>query len=270
MAYVTLKDGVSLYYLEKGDGPPIVLLQGLTWTSDYFWKKNFDALAKKHRVIAIDLRGQGRSAKPLGGYTIKQNAADLHEALGLLKVERATLVGLAFGVLVALAYVRDFGAARLGKLVLMEGTPRLTLTPGWEFATFGNFTEEASKGFVEGVKATRTVLTDFMRMAITTPIGDAEFATMAAETYQTPTSIAIELIEDMTRQDLRAVLPKIEVPTLLIYGVKNNPIMLEGLGPWLKTQIRGARLEIFNDSGHSPFWDEPEKFNKILTEFASS
>lgn len=267
MAYVTLSDGVTLYYLEKGSGSPIVLLQGLTWTSDYFWQKNFDALAEHHRVIAIDMRGQGRSGKPLNGYTISQNAADLHEALALLKVENATLVGLAFGVLVALAYIRDFASEYLSRLCLMEGTPRLTLADGWEHATFGNYTEEGGRQFVEGVRATRTVLTDFMRTAMATPIDDATFSEMCGETYQTPTAVAIELIEDMTRQDLRHVLPTIDIPTLLVYGRKDNPIMPGELGQWLDQQIPDSRLELFMESGHSPFWDEALKFNKTLLDF---
>ena len=269
MAYLTLKDGVPIFYTDQGKGTPIVLIQGLMWTSSYFWQKNLPALAAKHRVIALDLRGQGLSGKPLGPFTLDQCAKDLKEVLDTLDIRDATLVGLAFGVLLALHYYRDYGRHRIAKLVLMEGTPRLTLTTGWEHATFGNYTIEGGAGFVAAAKADRGVLKAFLQSAFPKPLDDATLAAMNAETYLTPTETVCAYIEDMTAADYRDVVGKVDLPTLLIYGRCNNPVLPTELGRWMQSQIPGSCLELFSESAHAPFWDEPERFNRVILAFAA-
>ncbi len=62
----TASDGVKIHYLEVGEGSPVVLVHGYTGTAHGNWFPNgiADALAKNHRVIALDCRGHGQSDKP--------------------------------------------------------------------------------------------------------------------------------------------------------------------------------------------------------------
>ncbi len=92
---------------------------------------------------------------------------------------------------------------------------------------------------------------------------------MQLEAWQTPTAAAIEYVEDMIAADYRADLSNIDLPTLLIYGRKNNVPIPSEIGRWMQTQIKGARLEHFEESGHSPFYESPERFNHTLAEFAA-
>lgn len=269
MATINMKDGTPIYYKEAGQGPVLVLLQGLMLTADGFWTKNFDALSETCRVIAIDHRSHGQSGKPNSRHSIKQCAEDLKEVLDALSVEDATLAGVAFGAMVALEYRRLFGNHRIAKLAIIEAQVRLTNDEGWEHPTFGDFPAEAGAGFIEAAKQNREPLTGFIAGAFGAPPSGDEMMRMQAEAWLTPTQAAVEFVEDMVAADYRADLASIDLPVLLIYGRKNNVPIPSEIGAWIEEQIPGARLERFEDSGHSPFYESPDRFNNLLGDFAT-
>jgi pimeloyl-ACP methyl ester carboxylesterase len=57
------------------------------------------------------------------------------------------------------------------------------------------------------------------------------------------------------------------VPTAFFYGYPNNRILPTPLGQWLAAQVPGSRLVLFDQSSHSPFWEEPGRFNAELARF---
>jgi non-heme chloroperoxidase len=268
VAYLTLGDGTPLWYSDDGAGKPLVLLQGLQFPSGYFWQHNVPELAHDHRVITLDTRGQGLSGKPMGGYTIAQAAADLHEAFVSLGLKDVCLAGVAFGGLVALEYVTRYGNDRLRALCLCEMTPRLLNADGWPHPTFGDFPVEAGEAYGAGVRADRGILKDFLYAAFAVPPAPEEIAAMQAQMYLTPTSVVADLIDDMVTKDFRALLPSITLPTLLIYGCGNNSVMPGDVGRWIASQIPGSELAELPGGGHSVFWEDPAAFNAALGDFA--
>lgn len=115
-------DGVALHYVERGTGPPVVLLHGNTVSSaDFEASGMLDRLALHHRVIAFDRPGFGHSDRPRDRlWTPASQGELLHAALAHLKVDQATIVGHSMGTLVALAMALD-QPARVGALVLLGG-----------------------------------------------------------------------------------------------------------------------------------------------------
>lgn len=269
MAYINAADGTPIYYSDQGSGPALVLLQGLMLTAGGFWTKNLGPLAESCRVIAIDHRSHGQSGKPLGPHSIKQCAEDLKTVLDALDLEDVTLAGVAFGAMVMLEYRRYFGNHRLGKLAIIEAQVRLTNADGWEHPTFGDFPAEAGAGFLEGCRHSREPLTGFLTGAFGKPPSEDEMARMQAEAWLTPTAAAIEYVEEMVAADYRDDLASIDLPTLLIYGRMNNIPIPSELGAWIAEKIPGSRLERFDDAGHSVFYEQPERFNTLLAEFAN-
>ena len=83
----------------------LLLLHGIAGSSRA-WREVMPALAGDHRLIAPDLLGHGESAKPMGDYSLGAYASGLRDLLGVLGVERATIVGQSFGggVAMQLAY----------------------------------------------------------------------------------------------------------------------------------------------------------------------
>lgn len=269
MAYVTVRDGTPIYYRDQGEGPVLVLLQGLMLTADGFWTRNFGPLSERCRVIAPDHRSHGQSGKPLGPHSIRQCAEDLKDVLDALGVEDVTLAGVAFGAMVALEYRRRFGNHRLAKLAIIEAQVRLTNDEGWEHPTFGDFPAEAGAGFLAACRQSREALTGFLTGAFGTPPEPSEMERMQQQAWLTPTQAVIEFVEDMIAADYRPDLPAVDLPALLIYGRKNNVPIPTEIGRWISEQIPGSRLERFEDAGHSPFYEQAERFNGLLAEFVN-
>ena len=115
-------DGVRLHYVEKGEGPPVVLLHGnMVSLIDFQASGLFDRLAVDHRVIAFDRPGFGHSPRPRDRlWTPAAQAELLHAALALLGVERPAVVGHSMGAMVALAYAIDH-PDDVRHLVLLSG-----------------------------------------------------------------------------------------------------------------------------------------------------
>jgi pimeloyl-ACP methyl ester carboxylesterase len=90
---------------------------------------------------------------------------------------------------------------------------------------------------------------------------------MLINTYLTPTETVAEFVEDMVEKDYRDALPKISLPTLLLYGGEKNQVFPTPLGKWVQSQIPNSELVIFSDSGHAPFWEESEKYNESIIRF---
>jgi pimeloyl-ACP methyl ester carboxylesterase len=97
--YATV-NGVRLHHVTAGSGDPVVLLPG--WPRTWWeFHKIIPALAATHRVIAVDLRGMGESARPPGGYDKKTMAADIAALIRKLGHDRADVVGSDIGAMVA-------------------------------------------------------------------------------------------------------------------------------------------------------------------------
>jgi len=99
-AYADLGD-IRLYYEIYGKGEPLLLLHGWTQTSD-FWKEYISSFSDRYRVIAIDLRGHGRSGILTDSFSIQKAAEDIKSLMEMLGLKGANAVGLSYGGLVLL------------------------------------------------------------------------------------------------------------------------------------------------------------------------
>jgi pimeloyl-ACP methyl ester carboxylesterase len=115
-------DGIRLHYIEKGEGPPVVLIHGNVVTAeDFVLSGVFDRVARNHRVIAIDRPGYGYSERPQGSlWTAIEQADLLQEAFDQLGIERPIVVGHSWGALVAMELALGQPDAVSG-LVLLGG-----------------------------------------------------------------------------------------------------------------------------------------------------
>jgi pimeloyl-ACP methyl ester carboxylesterase len=104
--------------LAAGAGDPVILLHGYAETS-HMWLPLMTELAGTHTVIAPDLRGAGESAKPTGGYTKAEMAADIHGLARSLGYERIQIVGHDIGLMVAYAYAAQY-PSEVERIALMD------------------------------------------------------------------------------------------------------------------------------------------------------
>lgn len=105
--------------LGPSDAAPLVLLHGATETFRVSWKRLIEPLARRYRVIGVDLRGHGRSSNPAGALDLRQMADDIAALLHHLEVPTAHVAGFSGGGSTALFFgVRH--AARARSLVLIS------------------------------------------------------------------------------------------------------------------------------------------------------
>jgi pimeloyl-ACP methyl ester carboxylesterase len=117
-----LPDG-RIQVVDRGprDGDPIVLIHCFTCAIDW-WDGMMPALEGRHRVVAVDLLGHGGSEKPTSGYSIRNQARLVSEALGQLRVEGAEVVGHSLGGAVAVALAQG-APRRVGRVVIIDTPP---------------------------------------------------------------------------------------------------------------------------------------------------
>jgi len=113
-------DGVEINLaVWEGTGKPILCLHGIT-ANCRCWEMLASTLAPRHRVMAMDLRGRGRSDKPDQGYSIDHHVRDINCLLDDLDIEKAVLMGHSLGAFIGLAFAAEY-PHRTDRLILVDG-----------------------------------------------------------------------------------------------------------------------------------------------------
>ena len=259
-------DGAELHFEDAGEGPPVVFIHGV-WMSGRFFERQLPYFERRYRTITLDLRGHGRSSHAQSGHTVATYAQDLRALLEALGLEDAVLVGWSMGAFVIWDYVRQFGTEGLRGIVVVDQSPSDYKWPDWPYG-FLDF--EGLCHVMAGVQTDREALVrGFIPIMFKDGPAEADVAWMVEEIMRMPASIASAIIFDQTAQDYRPVLPSVTVPALVVTGrdEKLVPIAAE---EYVVEQMPNARLAVFEQSGHCPFLEEPDRFNEVVDEFVRS
>jgi pimeloyl-ACP methyl ester carboxylesterase len=118
--YRAILNGVEQFYLDlPGEGPPLVMLHGLSSNAHAFSGLISAGLSPAFRVVAPDLRGRARSGKPASGYGMPEHAADIIALLDHLGLERVVLAGHSFGGYLGIYLAASF-PERIEKLIVID------------------------------------------------------------------------------------------------------------------------------------------------------
>lgn len=115
---------IALYYREKGNKEPFILLHGNGEDSSYF-KNQIDYFSNRYRVIALDTRGHGRSPRGTKPFTIEQFSSDLYDFMEELEISEAVILGFSDGANIAMKFAMKF-PDKVKALILNGGN----LNPG--------------------------------------------------------------------------------------------------------------------------------------------
>lgn len=119
-AHVADVGGLEMFFLDTpGGAPPVVMLHGLSANANSFAGVIAAGLAPTFRVVAPDLRGRARSAKPTTGYEMADHARDVIALLDHLGLDRVVLAGHSFGGYLAIFIAATY-PARVSKLVVID------------------------------------------------------------------------------------------------------------------------------------------------------
>jgi len=259
-----------------GEGPPILLIHGIT-SSSRTWKRVMPRLAEDHTVIAPDLLGHGRSAKPPGDYSLGAYASGIRDLLVALEIPRSTVVGHSLGGGIAMQFAYQF-PERVGRLVLVDSggigrevSPilRAAALPGAEFVLPVMF----SPILHDGVLKLRSLLG---RIGLH-PNADIEgvsegFASLTEADARRAFLDTVRSVIDVGGQRVSAedrLYLASDVPSMVIWG-ENDRLIPVSHAHKAREMLPDSRLEIFPDAGHFPFNDHPDRFVNLMRDFIAT
>lgn len=258
-------NGANLYYEDHGDGEPIVFLHGATVGLRYS-EPQLTGLSNEYRTLAFDFRGHGRSEKTELGHTLPQHARDVRAFLDQLDLDDVVVVGWSMGAIVSWEYVDQFGTDRIRALVDVDMEPSPMQRDGYDY---GSYTVE---GLRDALVHTQTNPLDQLDQQIEALLKESpsrELRTMMFdESSRTPPPISGAMLLELMR-DYRDVLPEVDVPTLVCAGADEKWRSVASV-EYAAELIPDARFELFEESGHCLTIEEPEKFNRLVTDFVTS
>ncbi len=265
MPYLSL-NGTQLYYEEKGHGQPILFIHGV-WMSSRFFHKQLNYFGQRYRAITVDLRAHGRSAQVHSGHTMANYARDIRELIKGLKLTDVVMVGWSMGAFIVWDYFKQFGAKNIKAAVIVDESASDFKTSDWPL---GLFDFQSLRHLMDAVQTDReTVAREFIPHMFKKAPAEEDARWMFDEITRLPESIASAIIFDQTVQDYRPMLSSFTLPTLLCFGSDEKLISVAG-GEHLRQNLPDAKLVVFENSGHCPFLEEPERFNREVDHFIQS
>jgi 3-oxoadipate enol-lactonase len=242
-------NGITLNCAFAGptDGIPLVFLNSLG--SDLrIWDGMLPHLSDRYRIVCYDKRGHGLSDSPQGPYTIRDHADDLAGVLDHVGIEKAILVGVSVGGMIALDFTAVHPERSLA-LVLCDTAAKIGTADYWN-ERIDNIRQNGMASMVEAILS-RWFAADFPHKH---PASYRGYANLLARTDVNGYLATCAAIGDA---DLRNILPGILCPVLVLCGAEDSatpPELVRGLADDLKI----GRFQCIAGAGHTPSVEQPE------------
>ena len=256
---VTLASGLRLSYAEHGapSGPVALLLPGPTdsWRS---YEPVLDRLTPRVRAIALSQRGHGDSDKPEGGYQIDDFAADVVQFLDALGIDQAVLTGHSASCLTARRVAMDHPGRVAG--LILEASP----------TSLGS--DVAFQGFVNSVvlNLKDPISRDFARSFVvdtsSEDVAREVIDQFVDELLKVPARVWQAMFAGLLKYDDVAELTRITAPTLLVWGDADG-LVSRTMQEILAIRIPTAEMTVYSGAGHTPRWDDPQRFSEDVSAF---
>ena len=257
-------DGTQLHYERRGEGPPLLLVQGMGANSLHWGEPFLAVLERDFELVLYDHRGIGRSAPLDGDLTITGLAGDALALLDALQLADAHVLGVSMGGMVA------------QELVLAAPQRIRTLTLGCT-SCGGTQSKPTAPQIIQ--RLTAAVLSgDFDRLLqtgfelVVSPAYASDAAhhaafVEAARWFPAPLPVLMDQKIAIERHDTYARLRAVRTPTLVLHGTADE-LLAPVNGELVASLIPGARLELLEGVGHLFFWELPQRSAQLVREFA--
>jgi pimeloyl-ACP methyl ester carboxylesterase len=260
-AAFTEVDGIRLHCVDAGKGPAVVFIHGFAASLE-MWRPALPAIARKHRVLAVDLKGFGWSSRPSGDYSHGAQAALLWKFLDARGVRDAALVAHSWGASVALAMALQ-APERVRRIALYSAWVYQEQIPPflpWALATgigeclFSLYYSQRSRyrlalAFHDDRYVTRGFVAELERMLSQPGSAAAALAAMRAM--------------DFAAQQKRY--SRLDIPALVLWG-NQDLVTPVGVAERLSRDLR-ADLRLYPQCGHFPMIEAAGASNRDLAAF---
>jgi len=233
----------------SGQAPVLAFVPGWSMPAS-IWDAQFAGLSTRYRVVAMDPRGQGRSDVPAAGYTVERRARDIAEFLQ--RYPRVVLIGWSLGALEVLHYVHEHGEAKVAGMILVD-------------SSVGELPKPPEGGFTDRLAQDRQKsLENFVHAIFRTKRPPEQYRNLLQGALRIPLQASIDLLSyPQPREHWRDIAWAFGKP--LLYVV--TPQFAAQAGNLQKNRV-GTRIEVFEQAGHALFVDEPQRFNRLVDDFA--
>jgi pimeloyl-ACP methyl ester carboxylesterase len=255
-------NGLSVAYRRVGKGPALVLLHGFLCDSRV-WRHQLSELSDAFTVVAWDAPGAGSSADPPETFTIVDWARCLEQLLDACEVERASLVGLSWGGMLAQELYR-LHPERVHRLILAD------TYAGWKGSFGVEVAEQRLERCVRESSLTpdefvaRWVPVEFFTEGVSQEVA-REMAAVVSDFHPLGFRLMAKTLAETDTTDL---LPKIDVPTLLLWGDGDLRSPLS-VAEQFRQAIPNADLAVIPSAGHVSNMEKPAEFNAHVRRFLS-
>jgi 3-oxoadipate enol-lactonase len=256
-------DGVQLSYERAGSGEPLLLIMGMSGTMLH-WDRFLGLLQRDFDTIAYDHRGVGASSRLEGRVTISQLAQDALGLLDALELERAHVLGISMGGMIA------------QELVLAAPQRVRTLTLGCTYcggpgsALAGEDVSRLLSDAMSSGDRARAIRASWEVNIGPGLVGDADaYARFVgiAEQYAVALGVIMVQAAAVAAHDTHARLADVSAPTLVIHGTEDRLLPVQN-GHLIASLVPGSQLEILDGVGHLFFWEQPERSAELVVAHA--
>ncbi len=260
-------------YGAPSSATPIIIANGGPGFSHTYLLQNdvfTSRLAHARQVVFYDQRGDGKSKllKPDAAQDMNAQVADLDAIRVKLGFEKFDLIGHSWGGLLAMGYANAH-PEHISKLILIDSA-----APAWKqtlflfsdvFPDVGAKDQEITKTLGKTPEATKQHLDNYFSMLFYSQENHDRFVAGVTDPGQN-TAVNAAVNKAIATLDLYPELPKFNFPTLVMHGRFDMNVAV--LTAWKTYKaIPNAKIVIFAKSGHLPFYEEPDKFTQVLTDF---
>ncbi|MFD4294859.1 alpha/beta fold hydrolase [Rhodococcus sp. NPDC058505] len=265
-----------------GSGPALLLIHGIGDNSAT-WNEVIPHLAKNFTVIAPDLLGHGRSDKPRADYSIAAYANGIRDLQTVLGFDRATVVGHSLGGGVALQFAYQFPQMVERLVVVAPGGVTKDVNPALRFASLPIANEAMRLLQVPGALTLIGALGQIADQLYRGPFRSVALFHDAPDLVRVLRSLPDPTARDAFLRTLRAVVDwrgqvvtmldrcylTADLPVQIIWGDRDAVIPVSH-AHLAHAALPHSRLEIFPDSGHFPFHDDPIRFLQVVEDFVAT
>lgn len=250
-------NGLDVFYETRGAGDPVLLVHGLG-SSTEDWEPQMEALARDFRVVAYDVRGHGRTAKPRGSYSVSQFAADAAALIGALKLGPVHLVGLSMGGMIAFQLAADHPEL-VRSLVIVNSGPEMVLKT---FKERLGIMQRRLIVRMMGMRKMGEVLADRLLPGSEHAARRGVFADRWARNDK---NAYLRALSALVGWSVTAKLPTIRQPVLVVTADQDyTPVAWK---QWYTSLMPNARLAVIPESRHMMPVERPQLFHDELIPF---
>jgi pimeloyl-ACP methyl ester carboxylesterase len=252
--------GLRIAYERAGAGPPLVLLHG-GLSDSREWRRQMPAFAEQFDVIAWDAPGCGRSSDPPEeGYGLADYADCIACLMAQLELDRPHVLGLSFGSGLAIELYRRH--PEIPRSLILASA-----YAGWKGSLPPKEVEARLQGALrDSYRPPDELVKEWLpslRSESTPPEAVDEMVEIMSEFHPVG---ARTMVRAFAEADLRDVLPSIEVPTLLLYGERDQRSPLN-IAAELHDRIPNSELLVIPGAGHMSNYDDDVRFNDAVLTF---